>query len=107
MKKITDKNFKENIASGVVLVNFTAAWCQPCKLQKSILSKFEEENENIQVCQVDIDESSDTALNFGVNSIPAFIWFVDGEPLLKEFGLKKKEAFEKMLAQVKKDANLT
>ena len=106
MEKITDKSFDEKTKQGLVLVNFTASWCQPCKLQKPTLEKFAQENEDCKVYQVDLDESPDTAILYNVSSIPTFVWFQDGIPVEKQFGLKKKEEFEKMLAQVKKSATL-
>ncbi len=109
MKKITDENFKETMlqSKDIVVVFCSAVWCQPCKKQKPISEAFEEaKQEEVTCLSLDVDEASDVAIIYDVNSIPAYLWFDKGVLVNKEFGLKKMSALEESLAKVKESATL-
>ncbi|HZJ87370.1 MAG TPA: thioredoxin [Erysipelothrix sp.] len=82
MKVINTENFNEEIKDGVVLVDFYADWCGPCKMITPILNDVKEEmNDKVKIVKVDVDADSDLAQRFDVMSIPTLILFKDGKPV--------------------------
>ena len=85
--------------SGVVLVDFWAEWCGPCKMQLPILEEISEELPNVKICKVNVDENTELAVKFGIRSIPTMMVFKNGEKVEQLIGLKnKKELSEKLKA---------
>ena len=73
IKYLKDSEFETEVATGLVLVDFYADWCGPCKMMSTIL----EELEDVTVLKVNTDEHTELALNFGIMSIPTLILFKD------------------------------
>lgn len=79
--ELNDMNFTAHIAEGVVLVDFWAPWCGPCRTQGPIVEKTAElVGGKAKVAKVNVDQASKTAQQFGVQSIPTLIVFKDGKP---------------------------
>ena len=87
MEKINEKNFKEKTEKGLVLVDFFATWCGPCRMQSAVIEEVLETNPEINVLKIDVDESPNVARQFGIMSIPTLIWMKDGQLLKKHVGL--------------------
>lgn len=89
---INEKDFDAAIAEGVVLVDFWATWCGPCKMQGAILeSKLAPMKPELKIVKVDIDNNLTLAQKFGIMSIPALRIFKNGN-LVKSFdGVTKAE----------------
>ena len=75
----TTEQFKELVGKGRVLVDFFATWCGPCKMITPIIEEVSKEQEDLTVLKIDVDELPGLAAEFGVNSIPTLLYFVDGE----------------------------
>lgn len=89
----TDQNFSEEIASGVVLVDFWATWCGPCKMIAPVLEELDSEIGNeVKIVKVDVDNNPATAAEYQVMSIPSLLLFKDGELAAKTVGFQPKEA---------------
>ena len=89
----TDQTFGQEIANGVVLVDFWAAWCGPCKMIAPVLEELDAElNGDIKVVKVDVDNNQVTAAEHQIMSIPSLLLFVDGELKAKTAGFMPKEA---------------
>ena len=102
MKHLNMENFEETISSadGIVLVDFWAQWCGPCKMMASVLDEIEAEHPEITVAKVDVDENPDIASQYQITSIPTLIVFKDGSPAAVSVGFKPKNEIEQMLGDM-------
>ncbi len=88
MKIVKENEFKEETGSGVVLVDFFATWCMPCRMMAQILEDVAEELAGkAKIIKVDVDESPNLAKQFGVMSIPTLVIFKDGAEQEKHIGV--------------------
>lgn len=92
-KVLTDSNFKDEISSGLVLVDFWAPWCGPCRMLGPIIEEVAGEVEGVTVGKLNVDENPQTAQEYKIMSIPNIILFKDGEPVETLVGLRPKEAY--------------
>jgi thioredoxin 1 len=92
-KILTDSNFKDEIEEGLVLVDFWAPWCAPCRMLGPILEDVGKELDDITIGKLNVDENPQTAQEFQVMSIPLVILFKDGEAVESMVGLRPKEAY--------------
>ncbi|GGP13414.1 thioredoxin [Oceanobacillus neutriphilus] len=93
IKNVTDQNFTEETAEGLVLADFWAPWCGPCKMIAPVLEEIDGEmEEKVQIVKLDVDENQETAGKFGVMSIPTLLLFKDGEVVDQVIGFQPKEA---------------
>lgn len=97
VKHLKDESFESEIKNGLVLVDFYADWCGPCKALAPILEELNE----ITVLKINTEEHTDLAVSFGVMSIPTLILFRDGEQLGKRVGFLSKEELESWIASLK------
>lgn len=100
--RFTSENFEtEVLKSDVpVLVDFYADWCGPCKLMAPVVEQLATEYEGkIKVGKVNIDDSADLAMKYGILSIPTLIVFRKGEVIRKEVGVQTKATVAKAIKQ--------
>jgi thioredoxin 1 len=83
------QKFQEIISSErPVLISFFATWCQPCKVQSSVLNSVKENiGEGARIIKVDVDQYASIAGQYGVRSVPTLAVFKNGELLWKESGV--------------------
>jgi thioredoxin 1 len=90
---VTDETFNEQVlkSSLPTLVDFWAIWCGPCKMVSPLVDEIAHENEGkLRVMKLDVDENEQTAMQYGVMSIPTLILFKDGKPVERIVGYKPK-----------------
>ncbi len=97
---VTADNFEQEVlkAEGIVMVDFWAAWCGPCKMLSPIVDQIAEEHPEIKVCKVNIDEEPSLAIDYKVMSIPTLLVFKNGEKINMSIGVQSKSDIEAMFA---------
>ncbi len=82
-----------------VLVDFTASWCPPCRAMDPVLEELAAARDDLRVVQVDVDAHPATASRYGVRSMPTFLLFRDGAPVLRLVGARPRRRLERELAE--------
>ena len=103
-KEITDKNFSELVLNSdkPVLVDFWAVWCGPCRMIAPVVEELSNDFEGKAVIgKMDVDANPDTAMQYGIRSIPTLLIFKGGQVVDKVVGVVSKSALaEKLQAQM-------
>jgi thioredoxin 1 len=101
MRDVTDEDFEEQVLKSgrPVLVEFTAEWCGPCRQLAPVLRSIaEEERDRLDVVAIDVDANPETAVKYGVLSMPTLMVFKDGEPVWSRVGARPKRRLLEELA---------
>ena len=93
-KIINSQEFDNTIESGVVVVDFFATWCGPCKMLSPVIDELSGELENVNFVKVDIDQSMDLAQKFKIVSVPTLKVFKNGEEVDTLMGFMPKEVLK-------------
>jgi len=97
----TDQNFKTEVEAqkGLILVDFFAPWCNPCKLMAPIIEDLikEYEDKPVKIGKLNVDENKKTAEKYNIMGIPAIILFKDGKIIEQITGYQDKEMLEQLI----------
>ena len=99
---VTDQDFDEHVikAKGLILVDFWAEWCGPCRMVAPILEDLAVEYEGqVTVTKLDVDENQQTAARFGIRSIPTILFFKDGSKVEQVIGALPKSTIKVKVQQ--------
>ncbi|GAA0071915.1 thioredoxin [Clostridium sardiniense] len=93
VKHINENEFDVEVLKeeGVVVVDFFATWCGPCKMLAPVLEDVQSEMEDVKIVKVDIDENKMAAQKYGVQNIPTIKIFKNGEEVTTKVGFSPKE----------------
>ena len=99
---VTDANFAEKTKDGLVLIDFWAAWCGPCRMQTPILEKLAEEvhEDELKIFKMDVDANPATPAEFGIMSIPTLLFKKDGKVVKKLVGVHSKDQLKAIVAEL-------
>ena len=99
---ITDANFAEKTKDGLVLIDFWAVWCGPCRMHTPILEKLAEEvhEDELKIFKMDVDANPATPAEFGIMSIPTLLFKKDGQVVKKLVGVHSKDQLKAIVAEL-------
>ena len=101
MKVIKESEFINEINEGLVLVDFYADWCGPCKMLSPILEEINDEDENVKIIKVNIDDSRFLAKYYQIQSIPTLILLRNGQFLNKMIVFRPKKIIKELIEKGK------
>ncbi len=91
--KITESNFDKETKAGLILVDFYADWCRPCKMMTPILEDVAGEySKKVVIGKVNTDHNKALSQKFGISGIPCMILFKDGKEITRIIGYHEKSA---------------
>ncbi len=99
-QNVTDDSFESEVLHSTlpVMIDLWAAWCGPCRMVSPVIEELAEENtDRIKVCKMNLGQNMNTARRYGINAIPAVLFFKDGKELehLRIVGVRRKAAYQK------------
>jgi thioredoxin 1 len=97
---MTSENHDETIKDGIVLIDFWAEWCGPCKRFGPVFEKVSDENPDTVFAKVDTEDQQELAAKYGVTSIPTLVIYRDGIPVFGQPGALPESALRDILGQV-------
>lgn len=103
VKAITDATFETETKEGLVLVDFWATWCGPCRMQAPILEKLSQEfsEDELKILKMDVDENPETARAFGIMSIPTLLFKKDGQVVKQVAGVHTADQIKAIVAELR------
>ena len=95
---VNDGNFSQETNDGLVLVDFWAPWCGPCKMIAPVLEELaEEQGDAVKIAKLNVDDNQETAGKYGVMSIPTLLLMKDGNVVDQVVGFQPKEALVELI----------
>lgn len=95
----TDTEFDEVINNGLVLVDFFATWCGPCKMLSPLLEEIARENPSLTILKIDVDEVGLLAARYGIQAIPTLLLFKNGQHIETRMGYQNKNQLQAFINQ--------
>lgn len=102
MKEISDATFESDVLKkeGMVLVDFWAPWCGPCRMVAPVMEELEKQYEGkVEIVKMNVDVNPQVSQSLGITSIPTIILFKDGKPIDGTVGVRPKEFFEEIIGK--------
>ena len=98
IKELNYNNYDEHLKSRVVLVDFWAEWCHPCKMQLKVVEELAWENDHLfSLARLNVDDNKVISAKLGVRNIPTLILYRDGVELRRIIGMQNKDNIIKQI----------
>ncbi len=101
--EINDESFEKEVLESkkLVMVDFWAPWCMPCQMLKPVVEEIAKEvEEKASVKTMNVDESPKTSEKYNIRSIPAVLFFKDGEVVKEVIGIQSKENYKEVIEEL-------
>lgn len=95
----TDNDFNELINDKVVIVDFFATWCGPCKMLSPVIEQLSEKFNGVKFVKIDVDECPNVSKNYGIMSVPTLLKFKNGALVDTKIGYVNIEDFSKWISE--------
>lgn len=97
--EVTSSTFSREVLESekIVLIDFYATWCNPCKILSPTVEQVANEREDIKVVKIDVDENQDIVNKYRIYSMPTLVVIADGVEINRAIGVISKEEIENML----------
>lgn len=99
VKHVTVKEFDNEVKEGIVLVDFFADWCGPCKMIAPILETFASKHPDVKVLKVNVDEEQELAAKYSIMAIPTLMVYKNGKQVDVKQGFANLELLEEMIEE--------
>ncbi|MEJ5914670.1 thioredoxin [Pseudokineococcus sp. 1T1Z-3] len=100
-QELTLAEHDATVADGIVLIDFWAEWCGPCRSFAPVYEKVSEANEDVTFAKVDTEAQQELAARYGITSIPTLVAYRDGIPVFSQPGALPQPALEDLLGQLR------
>ncbi|HLS66266.1 MAG TPA: thioredoxin [Pseudogracilibacillus sp.] len=95
---VSDQNFSQETADGLVLVDFWAPWCGPCKMIAPVLEELDSDmGDKVKIVKLNVDDNQETAGEYGIMSIPTLLLMKDGNVVDQVVGFQPKEKLAELI----------
>jgi len=102
--EITDESFQDEVINedGVVVVDYYATWCGPCKMISAAMEDLSREySGTLKIVKGDIEQNNNSVSKFGINGVPAILMFKNGELVSQHIGLRTLKDIKKDIEEVR------
>jgi thioredoxin 1 len=100
-RTLTDTEHDDTVKDGIVLIDFWAAWCGPCRAFAPVFERVSERHPDAVFAKVDTEDQPELAGRYGITSIPTLVVYRDGIPVFGQPGALPEPALEDVLRQVR------
>ncbi len=100
LKELNSQDFDNAILSGVVVVDFWAPWCGPCKMMEPAVKELADKLDNVDFYKLNVDQNQDVSMKYKVMSIPTILIFKDGELKDTSIGVLSKDMLESKIKTI-------
>lgn len=103
MLQLNENNFNEEVinSQGVVLIDWWASWCGPCRMYAHTFEKVAKSNDGVKFAKLDVDDNHALAMEYKVSAIPATMMFKDGKLIKTWSGVVQSEVLQKAIDSAK------
>ena len=101
IKHVTTKEYDNEVKEGIVLVDFYADWCGPCKMLAPILETLSKRNPDLKILEVNVDEEKELSSRFNIMAIPTLILYKGGKQVDNRQGFADLDLLEEMIEGIK------
>ena len=97
--ELTDANFEASAldTDKLVMIDFWAQWCGPCKMLSPIVEQLAEEHGDVVIGKLDVDNNPEVSTKYGIRSLPTILWLKGGEVVDKHVGLTTKAKLQEKI----------
>jgi len=102
VQEIKEENFEDRVlkSSTLVMVDFFATWCPPCKVLSPVLDELAKEINGITILKVNIDDNPNLTAKYNIRSVPTILYFKNGKEIMRQPGAPPKTALEQQVKRM-------